>query len=179
MWNFFFHLLVAFISLTLSTCYSPPVTTHNLTTRDINNNTMANAWIPIRRHGKRTQPHHPRRRRARRSPSPGYKGRGLPHLGSPNASRISTKQNIPSSTDNLRDAFPQVRPNAYSQCTTVELAHAKSIKKHQNHGCKHLDPRGLRILPTTPHTIIVSLERRLPCLKLLLKHAQHLARPQQ
>ena len=84
---------------------------------------MTDAWIPIRQHD-----------RGRNPANRGGGGRGgrqaqaAADRGPPIASRISLQHNIPSSTDNLLDAFLQVSPTAHTQRTTVDLAHAKFVK---------------------------------------------------
>jgi hypothetical protein len=121
-----FSLLQAFLALTLLSPCTTPVTSNTFPKQKIHTTTMADAWIPIRQHGKG-------RNTANRGGgdrdgrlAPAAVGRGPPP-GSPTASRISVHHNVPSPTDILLETFLQVSGNTHTQRITVDVAHDNKV----------------------------------------------------
>jgi hypothetical protein len=151
MWKFNFRLLEAFLILPLLSDYATSVTTRTFSKRNINTTTMADTWIPIRKHGKGQNPGNRGGGRRGGRLAPAAACREPPPPGSPIASRISVQHHVPSPTDNLLDKFLQVSPTTHTRRTTVDLAHAKKVKVALKP--RVLAPRHLRSQNSTHHNI--------------------------
>jgi hypothetical protein len=101
-------ILQAFLALTLISHCTTPVTLSTFSKQKIHSITIADAWIPIRQHG-----------RGRNLVNRGGGGRGG-RLAPAAAGRGPT-------TDNLLDIFLQVSPTTHTHRTTVDVAHDKKV----------------------------------------------------
>ncbi len=111
--KFNFSILLAFLTLTLLSPCTTPVTSQKFSKHKTHNITMADAWIPIRHHGRGRNPANRGGGGRGGRLAPAAAGRGPPP-GSPIASRISVQNNIPPPTDNLLETFLQVSRNTHT-----------------------------------------------------------------
>ena len=121
--TFNFTLLQAFLAVTLISPCTTPVTPSTFSKQKIHTTTRADAWIPIRQHGKGRNPANRGGGDRGGRLAPAAAGRGPPPPGSPIASRISVQHNVPSPTDNLLDTFLQVSLTTHTHRTAVDVAH--------------------------------------------------------